>query len=163
MMKRVLLILGVAGTLGLVAAAAAGYGMLGGPDPQMHAHALLSLAATLVLMFSHTWIVLYLLATGRVMADTVAARGLDRGVLERARRLRLRALPWLLAAVVALIATFLLGSAAFSGRILGWLHHGFFYLALLLQIAAIRIEGRVLGEHDQLSIEVAQHLEADAA
>jgi hypothetical protein len=163
MMRRVLLILGVLGTLGLMAAAAAGYGVLGGPDPQMHAHALLSLAATLVLMFSHTWIVLYLLATGRVMADTVRTRGLDAALLERARRMRLGALPWLLAAVGALIVTFLLGSAAFSGRILGWLHQGFFYLALVLQIVAITKEGRVLAAHDQLSIEVARHLEADAA
>jgi hypothetical protein len=163
MMRRVLLILGVLGTLGLVAAAAAGYGWLGGPDPQMHAHALLSLAATLVLMFSHTWIVLYLLATGRVMADTVRAGGMDTALLERARRLRLHALPWLVGAVVALIVTFLLGSVAFSGRILGSLHHGFFFVALVLQIAAVRVEGRVLAEHDQLSIEVARHLEADAA
>jgi hypothetical protein len=162
MMKRVLLILGVLGTLGLMAAAAAGYGWLGGPDPQMHSHALLSLAATLVLMFSHTWIVLYLLATGRVMADTVAARGLDAAPIERARRLRLKTLPWLLAAIAALITTFLLGSVAFSGRILSWLHQGFFYLALLLQIAAIRIEARVLAEHDRLSIEVARQVAADA-
>jgi hypothetical protein len=162
MMRRVLLILGVMGTLGLVAAAAAGYHAVGGADPLMHAHALLSLATTLVLMFSHTWIVLYLLATGRVISDTVSARGFEATLLERARRLRLDALPWLLAAVVSLVVTFLLGSVASSGRILAWLHQGSFYLTLLLQIAAIRIEGRVLAKHDQLSIEVAGRLEADA-
>jgi hypothetical protein len=163
MMRRVLLILGVAGTLGMVAAAGAGYGWIGGADPTMHAHALLSLAATLVLMFAHTWIVLYLIATGRVMADSVRAQGGDTAPLDRARQLRLRALPWLLTAVGVLIVTFLLGSVAFSGRILGWLHHGFALLAVLLQIAAIRVEAQVLAEHDRLCIEVAQRLETHAA
>lgn len=189
-MRRMLLILGGLGTIGLIAAALAGYGVLGGADPGMHAHALLSLAATLVLMFSHTWVVLYVVATGRVMADSLRARGgtglaprasgsaggagtaadagaapsaATGGVLERARRLRLHALPWLLAAVAALVATFLLGSVAFSGRILNSLHHAFFLVTLVLQVLAMRVEGQVLAEHDRLCIEVARQLEADAA
>jgi hypothetical protein len=162
MMRRVLLVLGVFGTVGLVASAAIGYSVTHASDPQMQAHALISLTATLVLMFSHTWIVLYLVATGRVMAQGVASAGLDATLLERARRLRLHTLPWLLAAILSLIATFLLGSAAFAGRLLAMLHHVFFYVTLILQIVAMRVEGKVLAEHDEIGLDVARRLATDA-
>jgi hypothetical protein len=163
MMRRALLILGVLGTAGLIATAALGYHTSGASEMRVRGHVLLSLAATLVVMFSHTWIVLYLVATGRVLVRVVRERGQGEDLLERGRRLRLRAVPWLLAALAAVVATFLLGGAAFNGPGLARLHHAMFYVTLVLQIAAMRVEQRVLAGHDSLGVELTRRLEADAA
>jgi hypothetical protein len=124
---------------------------------------LLGLAAAMVLMFSHTWIVLYLLATGKVISRVVQERGIDQELLEQARRLRLRAIPWLLAALAAVAATFLTGGGALSASVPVWLHHALFYLTLLLQGSAMAAERRVLAEHERLAAEIGRRLRADAA
>ncbi len=169
MMGRALLVLGLLGTAGLVAAAVLGYEVSGAADSQVRAHVLLSLGATLVLLFSHTWIVLYLLATGRVLSQVVRERGwLDRPdggaeLLERARRARLRAIPWLVAALAAVAAAFLSGGAALAGSATATVHHALFYLMLVLQGGAMVAERRVLAEHERLAAELGRRLQADAA
>jgi hypothetical protein len=169
MMGRALLVLGLLGTAGLIAAAVLGYGLSGAADSQVRAHVLLSLGAALVLMFSHTWIVLYLLATGRVISRVVRERGwLDRPegpaeLLDRARRLRLRAIPWLVAALAAVAATFLSGGGALAGSVPAAVHHALFYLTLVLQGGAMVAERRVLGEQERLAVELGRRLQADAA
>jgi hypothetical protein len=165
MMRRALLGLGLLGTAGLIAAAALGYGLRGGGggDAQARAHVLLSLGATMVLLFSHTWIVLYLVATGGVVSRLVRERGYEADFLARARRLRLRALPWLLAALVLVVATFLVGNAVLSGAAPAAVHHALFYCTLAVQVGAMAVERRVLAEHDGLRAELVRRVEADAA
>ena len=171
MMRGALLVLGLLGTVALIAAGALGYGLGGASEEQVRSHVLLSLAATLLLVFSHTWIVLYLLATGRVISQVAAERSpggagggdATRELLERARRLRLRALPWLLAAIAALAATFLAGSAVVSGSIPAPVHQALFYVTLVAQGSAMLVERRVLAEHDRAGDELRRRVEADAA
>jgi hypothetical protein len=163
MMRRALLGLGLLGTAGLVAAAALGYGLRGGAEEQARAHVLLSLGATMVLLFSHTWIVLYLVATGGVVSRVVRERGYEVELLARARRLRLRALPWLLAALVMVVATFLVGNAVLSGAAPAAVHHALFYCTLAVQVGAMAVERRVLAGHDGLQAELIRRAEADAA
>jgi hypothetical protein len=169
MMGRALLVLGLLGTAGLIAAAVLGYGLGGAADTQVRAHVLLSLGAALVLMFSHTWIVLYLLATGRVISQVVRERGWQEapeaqsGPLEQARRLRLRVIPWLVATIAAVAATFLTGGAALAGAVPAAVHHALFYLTLGLQGGAMLAERRVLAGHERLAAELGRRLQADAA
>jgi hypothetical protein len=163
MMRRALLALGLLGTVGLIAAATLGYGLHQAAEARARAHVLLSLAATLVVMFSHTWIVLYLLATGGVVSRVVRARGYEPELLERARRLRLRALPWLLAALAAVVATFLVGNLVLSGSAPAPLHQALFYVTLAAQAGAMATESRVLAEHDRLRGDLVRRVEADAA
>ncbi|HVR10924.1 MAG TPA: hypothetical protein VMW75_22975 [Thermoanaerobaculia bacterium] len=164
MMGRALLVLGLLGTAGLIATAVLGYGVSpGASDAQVRGHVLLSLAAAMVLMFSHTWIVLYLLATGKVISRVARERGIAEELLEQARRLRLRAIPWLLAALAAVAATFLTGGAALSAAVPAWVHHALFYLTLVLQGGAMVAERRVLAEHERLAAELGRRLRADAA
>ncbi len=164
MMARALLVLGWLGTAGLLAAAVMGYAAPRAADPHaLQGHVLMSLGATLVVMFSHTWILLYLLATGRVLSQAVQARDEGAGLAERARRVRLRALPWLLAVLAAVTATFLLGGSAFGGGVAAGIHQALFYVTLLLQLGAMRSEGRVLAEHEGMSLEACRLAESDAA
>ena len=163
MMGRALLVLGLLGTAGLLAAAVLGYGLTGAADVLVRQHLLLGLAAALVLMFSHTWIVLYVLATGKVISRVVRERGFPDELLERARRLRLRVVPWLLAALAAVGATFLTGGAVLSGAVPAIVHQLLFYLALVLQGAVMLAERRVLAEHERLAADVGRRMQPDAA
>jgi hypothetical protein len=163
MMRRALLVLGALGTAGLVATMVLGYVLTGIGDERVRVHVFVSLASTLVVIFSHTWIVLYLLAVGQVVKRTVSERGSDPAVGERCRQLRRRATPWLLGALGAVGAAFLLGAAAFSGRWGMVLHQGVAWFALLLQIVALRVESRVLAEYDGIAAGLLRGAEADAA
>lgn len=162
-MGRALLVLGVLGTAGLVAVAALGYGLGRAADAQVRQHVLLGLAASLLLIFSHTWIVLYMLTTGKVIAQVVRERGYPAELLEQARRLRLRVIPWLLAALTAVAVTFLTGSAVLSGVVRPAVHQALFFLALVLQVAAMVAERRVLAEHERLAADLGRRIQADAA
>jgi hypothetical protein len=168
-MGRALLVLGLLGPAGLIAAAVLGYGAGQATDPRVRAHVLASLAAALVVMFSHTWIVLYLLATGRVISQVMHERGWQDGteqqpgLLERARRLRLRTIPWLVGAIAAVAASFLTGGAVLAGAVPAPLHHALFYLTLVLQGGAMTSEHRVLAEHERIAAELGRRLQADAA
>jgi hypothetical protein len=164
LMGRALLVLGLVGTAGLIATAVLGHGVVSGAaEAQVRGHVLLGLAASLVLMFSHTWIVLYLLATGKVISRVVQERGFSEELLEPARRLRLRTIPWLVAALAAVAATFLTGGAVLSGSAPGWVHHALFVLTLLLQGSAMVAERRVLAEHERLALLLGRRMRADAA
>jgi len=163
MMGRALLVLGLLGTAGLLAAAALGFGLSGVADVAVRQHVLLGLAATLMLMFSHTWIVLYMLATGKVISRVVRERGYPEELLEPARRLRLRFIPWLLAAAAAVIATFLTGGLVLSGGAPPAVHHLLFYVTLVLQGAAMVAERRVLAEHERLAGDLGRRMQPDAA
>jgi hypothetical protein len=164
MMGRALLIMGLLGTAGLLAAAALGYGLTGAADALLvRQHVLLSLAASLVLMFSHTWIVLYMLATGKVISRVVRERGYPEELLEPARRLRLRFVPWLLAAFAAVAATFLTGGLVLSGGAPAAVHQVLFYATLVLQGAAMVAERRVLAEHERLAADLGRRMQPDAA
>jgi hypothetical protein len=163
MIRRTLLILGLLATAGLLAAAGLGYGLFGVTAETLRGHVLVSLAAILVLLFSHCWIFLYLVATGRLIAEVVRERGMDAGLIGEAGRFRARAVPWLLAAIGAVLATFLLGGASVAGSVPAWLHHGMFYLALTVQVRALWIERGVLADNERLMVNLGHRLAGDAA
>ena len=163
MIGKVLLVLGVLGTAGLIATGAFGYGLVGSSDLHVRLHLLLSLEATLVLLFSHTWIVLYLLATGRVITRAASGRADAADLLDQARRLRLKAIPWLLAALGAVGAAFLSGGTAYSGPFLKIVHHALYFIAVAAQVGALVVERRVLAEHDRVTASLLRRIEAHAA
>lgn len=147
MMGRALLVIGWVATLALVAAAALGYAI---PVPELIAartHIFASLIATLLLVFAHCWIFLYLLGTGRLIRKVVAENGLEDSLVEATRKLHRDLFPPLLMALGLPIATFVLGSGALAGGVPAWVHHGLFYAALAVQVRALRVEQRVLADN----------------
>jgi len=84
MMGRALLIVGAMATLGLVAAAVLGYMLPGPVGPDMSRHVLVSLASCLLLLFSHCWIMFYLIGTGKAIKDAVNEHKLDADLIEEA-------------------------------------------------------------------------------
>lgn len=154
MMGRALLIVGVMGTLGLIATGVLGYFLPGpGVTPEVQRHILAALASTLLLLFSHCWILFYLIGTGKAIKDTVREYGMDPALGEETKRSR-RAYPYLLLAMGTAVATFILGGGAATGLMPSWIHHTLFYATLVFQTLALWIEKRVLDENERLMMDV---------
>jgi hypothetical protein len=157
MMGRSLLIVGVLGTAGLAVAGGLGYGLTSPGDAGMPRHIIVALASILMLMFSHCWILLYLLGTGRVIRE--GRRGLPPDGAEpaalavswRSRRVGYTALA---AAALLALAEFLLGGAVAANAAPHVLHHVFFWAALAAQGIALWGEWRALAANESLLGEI---------
>lgn len=149
MMGRALLIIGVVATLGFAATGILGYWITGPADAGMPRHMLIALGSCLLLLFSHLWILFYLVGTGRAIRLTIKELGLDPGLGEATRRFK-SCYPWLLAATVAALATFLLGGFVATKALPRWTHHSLFFATLALQAVALWLEGRALTGSEEL-------------
>jgi 4-hydroxybenzoate polyprenyltransferase len=158
MMGRALLIVGVMATLGLIAAALFGYGLHGPVGPEMRRHVLVSLASCLLLLFSHCWIMFYLIGTGKAIKDAVKEHGLEQSLVEDTKRFKNVSYPWLMLAMGTAMATFILGGGAATGSLPAWVHHILFYATLLSQGRALQLENRVLTENERLMADLDRRL-----
>src|SRR5438128_12283256 len=109
MMGRALLIVGVMATIGLIVSAFLGYGLHGPVGPEMQRHVLVALASCLLLLFSHCWIMFYLIGTGKAIKEAVNENGLEPRLIEETKRFKNVSYPWLMMAMAAAMATFILG------------------------------------------------------
>ncbi len=155
MMARALLVVGWMATLGFVATGLTGY-----LDLDLGLHLMVGLAASLLLLFSHSWIMFFLIGTGKAIKDAVVHHGLDASLVEETRRFKNQSYPALMLAMGAAMATFILGGGVATAAIPGWVHHGLFWLALGLQLRALLIEGRVLAANQRLMADIDRRLAA---
>jgi len=160
MMGRALLIVGTMATLGVAATAALGYLLSSPTDAHMPRHVLVGLASSLLLLFSHCWIMFYLIGTGKAIKEAVQEHGLDPAFAEETKRFKNLSYPWLMLAMALVMATFILGGGVATGSIPSWVHHVLFYAALLAQGYALWIEWRVLGDNERLMAAVDRRLAA---
>lgn len=148
MMGRALLTVGWLATVGFVAAGVNGYWVDGRQG--LGDHQLLGLASAVLLLFSHSWIMFYLIGTGKQVKDAVAEQGVDPRAIEETRTFKSRSYPPLMLAIALAMATFILGGGVDTGVLPGWIHHGLFWAALAAQLRALLIEQRVLSENERL-------------
>ena len=160
MMGRALLIVGAMATLGVIAAAVVGYTLHGPTDADMPLHVLIGLASSLLLLFSHCWIMFYLIGTGKAIKDAVKASGLDEAFVEATKRFKNLSYPWLMLAMGLVMATFILGGGVATESVPSWVHHALFYAAVLVQGYTLWIERRVLTDNEQLMADVDRLLAA---
>jgi len=163
MMGRALLIIGALATLGFLASGALGYLLESPADAAMPRHVLVALAACLAQLFSHCWILIYLFITGWAIRETVQEGGLDARYVEEANRFKTSVAPWLVAAVLLGVATFLLGGAAARGAVKSWIHHGLFFVTLAVQGWALWRELHVLRANQALIHEIDRRVTGLAA
>ena len=166
MMGRALLIVGAMATLGLVASAVLGYRLSAPTDLHSHfmtRHILIALASSMLLLFSHCWIMFYLIGTGKAIKDAAREHGLDPAFAEETRRFKNASYPWLMLAMGLVMATFILGGGVATGSVPSWVHHVLFYIAVLTQGYALWIEQRVLGDNERLMEKVDRLLAAGAS
>ncbi|HSS75167.1 MAG TPA: hypothetical protein VLV54_00330 [Thermoanaerobaculia bacterium] len=163
MMGRALLIVGFMSTLGVIASAVAGYTLHGPTDANMPLHVLIALASSLLLLFSHCWIMFYLIGTGKAIKDAVKENGLEPAIVEETKRFKNESYPWLMLAMGLVMAAFILGGGVATGSVPRWVHHVLFYLAVAAQGYALWVERRVLTENERLMTDVDRRLAAAPA
>lgn len=157
MMGRALLIVGWVATVGLLATGVAGY-FFSLEEGSIGLHLSLGLASSLLLLFSHCWIMFYLIGTGKAIKEAVAAYGLETEIIERTKELKNRSYPSLMLAMGLVMAVFIIGGGVYTRFVPAWVHHGLFYLALLAQLRSLTIERRVLVENDALMASIDRRL-----
>lgn len=158
MMGRALLFIGAVATLGVIATGVFGYMLSSPTDAEMPRHVLVGLFASLLILFSHCWIMFYLIGTGKAIKDAVKENGLDPQFIEETKRFKNLSYPSLMLAMGLVMATFILGGGVATGSIPGWVHHGLFYAAVLVQGYALWVENRVLIENERLMANVDRRL-----
>src|SRR3954451_12546325 len=138
MMGRALLIVGFMSTLGVIASAVAGYTLHGPTDANMPLHVLIALASSLLLLFSHCWIMFYLIGTGKAIKDAVKENGLEQDIVEETKRFKNVSYPSLMLAMATAMATFIVGGGVATGSLPAWIHHVLFFATLLSQGRALQ-------------------------
>jgi len=156
MMGRALLIVGVMATIGLIVSAFLGYGLHGTAVPEMQRHVLVALASCLLLLFSHCWIMFYLIGTGKAIKEAVKEFGLEQSLVEETKRFKNVSYPSMMLAMATAMATFIVGGGVATGSIPVWIHHALFYATVLSQGRALQLEHRVLTENEALMAGIDQ-------
>ena len=153
MMGRALLTVGAMATLGLVATGVLGY--LVADVGSAGLHVLIALATCLLLLFSHCWIMFYLIGTGKAVKQAVAEAELSPELVEETRELKNRSYPWLMLAMVLAMTTFILGGGVDTGSVPAWLHQAMFLVTLFVQLRTLWLEHLVLLDNSALLERVA--------
>ncbi len=139
---------GAFATLVFIATGVLGYMVV--DSPTVDRHVVLGLVAGFLLLFSHSWIMFYLIGTGKMIKEAVAEHGLPEEWIERTKDYKNRSYPWLMIAMGLAMATFILGGGVETSVLPKWIHWGLFYLAVAAQLRALYLEFLVLTENQKL-------------
>jgi len=157
MMGRALLIVGWVATAGLMVTGVAGY-LFSADNIGIGMHLALAMASSLLLLFSHCWIMFYLIGTGKAIREAVTDNDLEPELIERTKEFKNRSYGWLMLAMGVSMALFILGGGVYTRAIPAWIHHSLFYIALLTQVRTLLLERAVLIENDRLMASIDQRL-----
>jgi hypothetical protein len=148
-----LLTLAALGTLGLAAAMLLGYRL---PDAvSMKTHFMAALLSTTLLVMAHSFIMFFLIATGVEMKEREKAAGAGDSFRRRTIALKSRIFPLLTGALLLVIANFILGAAAHTRALPGWVHEATAWATLLVCVLGLHRAYRVLGDNNRLIAEAA--------
>ena len=147
-------------TAGFIATGVVGYLVTGGEH--FNLHMLLGMASALLLLFSHSWIMFYLIGTGKAIKEAVAEHGLDADLVERTKDYKNRSYPTLMLAVGMAMATFIVGGGVATRVIPAWIHQVLFWATVAVQFRAMWLEQQVLGQNRRLMGAVNSTLAAAA-
>jgi hypothetical protein len=154
-MAIALLTLALVGTVSLGATLALGYRVL--PDGTLvRAHFLAALATTTILVMAHSFIMFFLIATGVELKEMEKARGWGDSFRRRTVAFKSRVFPVMTCALLLVMANFILGAAAHTHAIPGWLHGLIGWATLVACVLALWREYLVLGENNRLIQEAGE-------
>ncbi len=153
MMGRALLVLGWLATAGFIGCAVMGY-LMDRQASSLSPHVLVGLVASLLFLFAHSWVMFYLIGTGKAIKNAVEEYGLEQELVERTKEFKSRSYPWLMLAMGVVIATFVMGGAFLASAAPGWIHELLFFLTLGIQVRTLIIEAKVLIANERLMQEI---------
>ncbi|HEX3526435.1 MAG TPA: hypothetical protein VH988_05155 [Thermoanaerobaculia bacterium] len=152
------MIVGVMATIGLIVSAFLGYGLHGAAVLDIRRHVLVGTASCLLLLFSHCWIMFYLIGTGKAIKGAVKEFGLEQHLVEETKRFKNVSYPSLMLALFTAMAVAIVGGGVVAGSVPVWIHHVLFYATLLSQARALQLEHRVLTENEALMADIDRRL-----
>lgn len=155
-MDKALLTVGWLATLTYVATGAVGYFYGGSAGGDLHI--LLALVASVLLLFSHSWIMFYLIGTGKAIKEAVAEHELPAEWIELTKKFKNDCYPSMMLAMGLVMAAFIVGGGVERRVIPGFIHHSLVYLALAAQIYSLRREHGALAENRRLMDEANRRL-----
>jgi hypothetical protein len=147
-MGRALLIVGWLGTAGWLASGWLGYSMASKND--LSHHMLFALISSFLILFSHCWILFYLVGTGKAVKDAVKEHGLEPELIDETRTFKNRSNPWMMIAMLVVMATFIVGGGVQTGAVGSWVHWTLAYLSIGVQLRTLVIEHQVLASNEKL-------------
>ena len=160
-MDRALLTVGWIATLTYLATGYVGYAREGSRGGDLHV--LLALAASLLILFSHSWIMFYLIGTGKAIKEAVTEHRLPEEWIQRTKDFKNHCYPAMMLAMALVMATFILGGGVERRVLPGWIHHALVYLALMSQLRALWRETGALKDNRDLMTEADRTLRAKGA
>ena len=151
-MAIALLTLALVGTACLAGTLALGY-RVAEQAALVRTHFLAALATTTILVMAHSFIMFFLIATGVELKEMEKARGWGDSFRRRTVAFKSRVFPLMTLAILLVMANFILGAAAHTRVIPGWLHGLLGWVTLIVCVLAVWREYRVLGENNRLIAE----------
>jgi len=148
-MAIALLTLALVGTVCLAGTLALGY-RVAHDVALVKAHFLAALATTTILVMAHSFIMFFLIATGVELKEMEKAQGWGDSFRRRTVAFKSRVFPPMTFALLLVMANFILGAAAHTRAIPGWLHGLLGWTTLAVCVAALWREYLVLGENNRL-------------
>lgn len=113
-------------------------------------HFLYALGAASLSVFTHTMTYFYFVGMGSSLKRAVEEHGHGGDRLKASRRIKAKVLPWAFSGMGLLMVTFILGGAAHTRAIPGWIHDGLGYLALAYSVIAFLVEGYYMLQQNSL-------------
>jgi hypothetical protein len=157
-----LLTLALVGSVSLLATIVLGH-QLAGDSLAVRRHFLAALGTTTILVMAHSFIMFFLIATGVEMKDLEKQRGWGDSFRRRTVGMKSKVFPSMTLALLLAMANFILGAAAHTRAIPGWVHGGVAWTTLAVSLAALWREYQALGENNRLIDEVARRRRSEDA
>jgi hypothetical protein len=123
-------------------------------------HFLVALAATVILVMAHSFIMFFLLATGVELKDMEKAAGWGDSFRRRTIRMKSVVFPVMTLAILAVMANFILGAGAHTHAIPPWAHGALGWTTLVISSVALYREYVVLGDNNRLIAEAGERRRA---
>lgn len=157
-MGRALLIIGWMSTVGFIATGVVGFGTE--PGEALGLHMLLGLASSLLMLFSHCWIMFYLIGTGKAIKVAVVEHDLEGDAIQKTKDFKNESYPWMMLAMGLAMTTFIIGGGVDTRVISPFIHSGLYMLTILAQVKTLVIEHQVLRRNQLLMADVSQRITA---
>jgi len=163
-MAIALLTLALVGTVALAGTIALGHGLAAQAVAlSVKAHFLAALGATTILVMAHSFIMFFLIATGVELKDMEKERGWGDSFRRRTIAFKSQVFPPMTLAILLVMANFILGAAAHTHAIPGWLHGIVAWTTLIVCLVALYREYQVLGANNRLIGEAGTRRRSDGA
>lgn len=158
-MKRIFLGLAAFNILLFAILTGLGFGILADRGQYFTLHFLFGLFTTLYSTFVQSLIFVYFLGTGKWIKDAVAGRPGEAEIVARTKKLKAMSFGYATYSALMIVAAAILGAAADTGFVPGWVHGAASALAIGLNIVSYFPESKAIG----LNLQLLDDAEAVAA